>query len=326
MKIEYLVAFISIIVAISSILVAYRLNIVIQQLRNEIAELNKSLLDIKKSLNKLKGGLRGIVYILPYNVCSSYWHDRYGDRIFFYVYENVSKYANFIEWDFGNICKYYNTVIILIPADNTSLYFYNLKYMSLISARYNLSIIWAIFPKRKFGNERDYLRNGTMLNKVIINIMDYLSTLNNTLKVAIWYGWLDEKNVSEILSFYDSLRPNLKKIYALWLDQPFVALLKKLPKHNLSFLVITELYDEKMIRKYSGIVPNQMIITGYSDAVSKEQWIMGICKKILLAKDVNDFGIWIYYDINDGSGERYAVFFKKDGLANPWICLSGLKS
>ncbi len=323
MKPEYLVALISIIIAISSIFVAYRLSIVIQQLHNEIVELNKSLSEIKNSINRLKGGIRGIVYILPYNICSAYWHDHYGDRIYFYVYENLSKHIIYINKDFSIISNYYNNVIIIIPAENTTLFYYNLRVVSCISRKYNLTVLWAIFPKWKFGSERDYLKKGTMLNKVVINLMNYLVSLNNTYKVALWYGWTDNDSIDEIFGFYNMLSPRLKKIYAIWIDQPYVSIVKELSRYEPRFLVITELYDTDIIKKYSGLVPHQMIVTGYSGASSKEQWLTVICKKILLAKNVNNFGIWIYYDINDGMGERYAAYFGKEGLANPWVCLLG---
>lgn len=321
MKLEYIIATLSIMVAVSSLIVAYELSIVIQHLQTEINRIRGTISDIKKTLNRLKSGVHGIVYILPYNACSRYWYEHYGDRIFFYAYSNISRYAHYIDSDFNIIRKVYDTVIIIIPAENSSLFFYNLRQIDLISRKHSLKVLWTIFPKWKFGDEKDYLEPGTRLNIVLLRIMDYLATLNSTWKIAIWYGWRDRADVSDIVMFYNSLTPKLKQFYALWLDQPYVYLTEKLVTYDPKFLIITELYSEDFLKKYACIVPNQMIITGYPNARSIEEWLMGICKKLMLIRDTKHLGIWIYYDINDGSGERYAAYFENEGLVNPWVCL-----
>ena len=43
---------------------------------------------------------KSIVYILPYEKCSDYRAETYGDRIYYYVYGNLSQDRHSIEKDF----------------------------------------------------------------------------------------------------------------------------------------------------------------------------------------------------------------------------------
>jgi len=82
--------------------------------------------------NSLMNGIskiatKAIVYILPYEKCNDYWAKTYGDRIYYYVYGNVSEDRNLIDKDFGTISSIYDMVIIGIPADDTQQYLENIS-------------------------------------------------------------------------------------------------------------------------------------------------------------------------------------------------------
>ena len=206
---------------------------------------------------------RGIVYVLPSNASTPFWKERYGDRCYFYVYANLSDYKDAISEDFFIIRKYYDTVIVVIPADDTSLFHHNLAVVDKIAQENSLRLMWAIFPKWKYGAEEDYLKPGTPMNKLVIELMAYLSSLNSTWKIGVWYGWQYRLNYTDIIDFYTSLPENLRKLYAAWIDEPYAPILENLSRVKPEFLVVTELYSFEAIIKYSGKVSWQMIITGF---------------------------------------------------------------
>ncbi len=265
--------------------------------------------------------LRGMVYILPSGACTDVWERRYGDRIYFYVHANLSDYRDMIERDFSVISEYYDTVIVILPADDTKLFLHNLKVISDIASEHSLRVLWGIFPKGKYGVEESYLRSGTKMNGLVIELMDYLSSLDSTWKVAVWYGWEGRQDYREILHFYHNLLEDLKERYAVWLDEEYASVLDGLATAEPGFFVVTELYSGEEIEKYSGRLGRQVVITGY-EAGSAVDWLEGICP-LLRSIRTAYVGIWMFYDRGDGSGESYGAYFPGEGLADPWDCMKG---
>ncbi len=339
MEAARLVAVLSLLVAAASLLAAAYLASKLSSVASELSELRKALDEVEKSrrqllekLNELEkalhtaqqlgvqqagnawyptvsGEVKAIAYILPSKASKPVWKERYGDRIYFYVYANLSEYVDLIDEDFNVISKVYNTVIIVIPADDTELFRANLALLNTIARNHGLKILWAIFPKWKYGSEDDYLEPGMPMNRLVLDVLRYLTRLNSTWKVAIWYGWSNRASPDDVVSFYESLPSDLKLLYACWLDQPYAEVAKGLAQKRVDFLVITELYSEAAISAYSGLLERQMIVTGYYGAENPEEWLSGISRKISLIKGVGRYlGIWIFYDVNDGQGERYAAY------------------
>lgn len=266
-------------------------------------------------------GLRGIVYILPSGACTDAWERRYGDRIYFYVHANLSDYRDMIERDFSLISENYDTVIVIIPADDTELFLHNLKVISDIASEHSLRVLWGIFPKEKYGIEESYLRSGTAMNELVIELMEYLSSLDSTWKVAVWYGWEGRQDYREILHFYRNLPEDLKEGFAIWLDEEYASVLNGLATVEPGFFVVTELYSGEEIARYSGRFERQVVITGH-EAGSAGDWLKGICP-LLRSIRTSYVGIWMFYDRGDGSGESYGAYFPGEGLADPWDCIKG---
>ena len=339
METAKLAAVASLLVAAASLLAAAYLASKLSAVVSEMSELRKALNEVEdsrqqllKKLNELEealrsaqqsgtaqagnawypavsGEVRAVAYILPAKASTPAWKERYGDRIYFYVYANLSEYRKLIEEDFKVISKVYNTVIVVVPADDTELFRANLALIDAVARVHGLKILWAVLPKWKYGSEDDYLTPGTPMNRLVVGLMRYLAGLNSTLKVAVWYGWSNRANPDDVVSFYQSLPSDLKPLYACWLDQPYAEVAKGLARGRVDFLVVTELYSEAAISAYSGLLERQMIVTGYYGAESPEEWLSGISRKISLIKGVGRYlGVWIFYDINDGQGERYASY------------------
>jgi len=334
-----LAAIVSLLVAAASLLAAAYLASKLSAVASELSELRRALNDVEDSRQQLlkklseleealrsvqqpevaeagnawypavSGDVRAVAYILPSKASTPVWKERYGDRIYFYVYANLSEYAKLIEEDFNVISKVYNTVIVVVPADDTELFRANIALLDTIARARGLKIMWAVFPKWKYGSEDDYLTSGTPMNRLVLGLLRYLAGLNSTWKVAVWYGWSNRANADDVVSFYESLPSELKPLYACWLDQPYAEVAKGLASRRVDFFVVTELYSEAVISAYSGLLERQMIVTGYYGAGSPEEWLSGISRKISLIKGVGRYlGIWIFYDINDGQGERYAAY------------------
>lgn len=339
MEASRLAAIASLLAAAASLLVAAHLAARLSAVLGELSELRRALSELEASrqrlLEKLKeleeavraaqqpgerraGGawypavsdeVRAIVYILPSRASTPAWRERYGDRIYFYVYANLSEYAELVDEDFAAISKVYNTVIVVIPADDTRLFRANLALLDSVASGRGLRILWAVFPKWKYGREENYLAPGTPMNRLVLDLMRYLAGLKSTWKVAVWYGWPNRANADDVVKFYESLPSDLKPLYACWLDQPYAEVARGLAQRGADFLVITELYSEAAISAYSGLLERQMVVTGYHGARSPEEWLSGIKRKVSLIKGVGRYlGIWIFYDINDGHGEEYAAY------------------
>lgn len=328
MKLEYIIASLAAVVAASSILVAYQLQMTIASLHEELDRLSRELEELRGKLREYNltrmgaSGLeaRAIVYILPSEACTSYWKEKYGDRIYFYVHADLEDYRDLIGGDFDRIRKFYDSVIIVIPADDTRRFYRNLEIVDDIASRRGLRILWAIFPKWKYGAEEDYLEPGTAMNKLVLDLMQHLSKMNSTWKIAVWYGWKGRTNPDDILEFYERLPRDLKGLYSAWIDQPFISVVDGLAARDPPFLVVTELYSYEAIKRYSGVLRNQMVITGFHGAPNPDKWLEVICGKLLLIRGARGIGIWMYFDRGDGSGEDYAAYFPELGMANPWEC------
>jgi len=334
-----LVAVAALLVAAASLLVVAHLAARLTAALSELNELRKTLSELEESRRQLleklgeleealraaqqpvaqaagnvwhpvvSGEVRAVAYILPSRASTPAWREQYGDRIYFYVYANISEYAELIDGDFAAISKVYNTVIVVIPADDTQLFRANLALLDSIAGRRGLRILWAVFPKWKYGREEDYLAPGTPMNRLLLDLMRYLAGFKSTWKVAVWYGWSNRADADDVVNFYESLPSDLKPLYACWLDQPYAEVARGLAQRGTSFLVVTELYSEAAISAYSGLLERQMVVTGYYGARSPEEWLSGISRKLSLIKGVGRYlGIWIFYDIDDGHGEEYAAY------------------
>ncbi len=258
--------------------------------------------------------IKGIVYILPSKYCSSYWRDTYGDRIYFYVYANLTEYADGLDYDFSLISQGYNLVVVVIPADDTEQYYSNLELVDSIAGKYGLEITWALFPKSKYGSEDTYLDPGTPMHNLVVSVMEYLVGLDNTHHVAVWYGWSYRQDItSDLWIFYNSLPDSVKPYYAVWLDQPYLDLVYGI---NISVPVYTEIYNPDLIPAYTGVVEKQILVTGYQSHNITE-WIERV-HNYIESSNTEDIVIWIYYDLGDGHGEYYYAYKPGTGLGDPW--------
>jgi len=276
-------------------------------------------------------GFYGMIYILPYKVvtcqvpslhCGDYWARTFGDRTYFYVYEDLGNYQQYIDEDFSIISTYYDTVVVIIPADDTEQYKSNLAIVNNIARNHNLKILWGIFPKWKYGPEYTYLDVGSAQYNLVVSVMQYLATLSQTYKIGLWYGWSNRCSYSDIETFYNSLPDNLKRLYALWLDEPFVKVLySDLVNHNVEYFVVTELYTYDVQSTYTGKLRNQVVVTGFSDSQNLSQWYFEVCKRVKAIKCCPAIAIWIFYDKGDGTGEKLACYFPNEGLGNVKKCM-----
>ncbi|MFZ8855339.1 MAG: hypothetical protein ACO2OQ_04165 [Thermofilaceae archaeon] len=304
-------------VALASLLAAFLLLLRISELPRELAELERSLREAEALREQLLEELRGlgeqaagegrtaasggarvivyipraIVYILPSRACTPVWRERYGDRIYFYAYANVSEYRGAVEENFEAISLVYNTVVVVVPAEDTPLYFSNLRVVDELASRHGLRVMWALLPRWKYGPEEDYLKPGTRMNQLVLQVMSFLSGLNSTWRIAMWYGWEHRANASDLLSFYSALPDPLKPLYAAWIDQPYAEVVRDLAGRNPPFLVVTELYSEEALIRYSGLLQRQLVVTGYQGASGPEEWLRGVTRKLGLARGGEGIGI-----------------------------------
>ena len=123
------------------------------------------------------------------------------------------------------------------------------------------------------------------MHELVINLMIYLANLSSTKQVAVWYGWEDRVYPKEIETFCKRLPGNLKKLYAVWVDQPFIKQMveKEAGKmlNRLNLTVITEFYDDETLRKYGCTFKNQVIVTGYYAASEVAQWLEAMRERLL---------------------------------------------
>jgi len=152
------------------------------------------------------------------------------------------------------------------------------------------------------------------VNTVFVSVARFLSNLSSTLGVAVWYGWKDRRmDPEELERFYLSLPPDLKQKIWLWLDQPFVeeayrsGITGKVDELNMT--LVTELYSPSMLAAYQNLTKRQMIVTGYWNASSAEEWVDGMRRKLELVRTPGRIlGVWIFWDVNDGFGEAYRAY------------------
>ncbi len=258
----------------------------------------------------------GIVYILPSKASSPKWQREYGDRIYFYVKENLSKYVKIIDEDLKIISSAgYNFIILVIPLDEDPSFLRNLELMDELAQGRGLGIFYAIFPKWKYGSEWDYLSKGSRVNSALLKLMDFLSNLKSTQGIAVWYGWKDRKfDPNEMREFYSSLPERLRSIYWFWLDEAYVieAVKSGLP----DVPVVTELYDPLGLALYSRAFKRQMIVTGIWDAKSSSSWLERMRERLGLGASGRIVGVWIFDDTNDGFGEKYRAYINGE-LSSP---------
>ena len=258
----------------------------------------------------------GIVYILPSSACILSWYQKYGDRIYFYVYADLEGYRVAIGNDFNVIASRYNFVIIVVPAEDVPRYYQNLRILDSLAGNANLRILYAIFPNEKYGIETDYLIPGTSMHRLVLDNMLFMSQLTTTFGIAVWYGWRGNLVPEDIRKFHASLPDNLKTLYLTWMDEEFVPTMvrKGLPKvaKELNIQVVTELYSRKDVGNYAGSFYRQIVVSGIEDATSASNWRSEV--RALLSKasgtliEPRLFGAWIFYDINDGAREWYRAY------------------
>lgn len=287
----------------------------------------------------------GIVYILPSGNSTPLWAKTYGDRIFFYVYANLTLYENSINRDFKVIRDAgYNFVVIVIPlADHNYPYYYpNINLINRLASENHLKVMWAIFPKWYFGPEWGYLYvNSTVYNK-LVELLSYLVTLNSTYRVAVWYGWKPSTvplntwcNATLLKAYLDSLPPNVRGRYVVWIDMPFDDYVNEcgVPGllNSMGIPAVTEEYTKDGIFNWYALFREQYVTTGIWDAQSVEDWCSGFINRVspmlLNIRHANPSYYkprivitWIYWDVNDGSGELYRAL-TSNGLANPITCI-----
>jgi PKD repeat protein len=284
-------------------------------------------IDLTTGLTYFNTDESGIVYILPHDVSTTYWNSTYGDRIYFYAYSNVTHYQESILTDFSIISKQYQFIILILPLEDTELFYYNLHQINTWATEKDLQILPVFFSKGKYEPEDFYLKRGSAAYNLTIHNMKFLLHQSSTLKIGIWYGWENRQvNLSEIENFYQSLPKQLKTKYCMWIDEPFIqnvieAGLTELT-NRLKLTVITELYSPKNLAVYGFHFDNQIVVTGYWNALTSEEWSIHMKKKlnyvfkphILLHS--RRLGVWIFWDENDASSERYQAYIN-DTLKNP---------
>ena len=292
---------------------------------NRFIGLNKNL---TRGLDYFNPYDTGIVYILPSKVASPYWESKYGDRIYFYIYENLSKYSQYIDSDFRTISGRYRFVIIVVPLFNSSLFRYNLGLLDRLADKFGLRIVYAIFPKWFYGDEWLYLYEGTEANRIVKSLMRYMCGLDSTMAAAIWFGWPEKlQDIYLIREFYYQLDRSLRQYYMVWIDGPYVPTLVQngLPElvDELDIPVATELYTNLSIALYGCAFGRQIIVTGFWNAPDTDTWRRAIARKIsyMLVHREEGFkprrlAIWIYWDENDGHGELYRAYIN-GSLSNP---------
>lgn len=271
-----------------------------------------------KTESSLDSTRRLIVYILPSAFSDTYWKETYGDRIYFYVKEDLSeqRYQEAIASDFQKIKTVYNTVILIVPAEDTDLYFNNLRKVNEMARQAELKVMYGIFPKWKYGPEGSYLEQGSRMNQLVLEDMAFMAGLSQTWKIGVWVSWSGPK----IVDFYKSLPDHLRDKYAVWVDE--LNVLKVFPwLLSEDVLVVTEIYHKLNLPILSGLFKNQIVITGEEDANSPQDWLSAIKSKIkLILRGKRMLGIWIFNDKGNGHKENFSAYFpgQDPELADPW--------
>jgi hypothetical protein len=255
----------------------------------------------------------------------------YGDRTDFYVYSNVSLQSRVILSDLDVISREYRFVVLILPLDDSAFFYYNLRVFDSWAAAKNLKVLYAFFPKSKYGPEPTYVDPGSRVNKRLVHDMLYLNNLTSTAEIVVWYGWKgDPLNVTSIQNFYDSLPPSLKGKYGIWLDGSFVADAAKAGLAGFvnprNIAVVTELYSQGSLSQLAYAFRNQIVVSGVSGATTTGDWREEMALKLdsvnvpsnYTQYDPRRLAVWIFWDRNDGSGERYSAYIS-GALDNPLI-------
>lgn len=256
----------------------------------------------------------GIVYILPSGVSSPHWQRSFGDRIYFYVKSDLRSYETHLRRDLALISSRYNFVILVVPLSDSPLFRRNARLLDDIASSSGMGVLYAIFPKADYGPEEDYLKPGSRVNEVLVSTMRFLSKLSSTVGVAVWYGWRDRgMDPEELRRFYSSLPEDVRSSIWLWLDEGFVEEVLNSgiieAADHLNLTLITELYSPSMLASYCDLAKKQMIVTGYWNASSSDEWLNGMRRKLELVRGSGKIlGVWIFWDENDGFGEAYRAY------------------
>jgi len=276
----------------------------------------------------------GIVYMLPSGAASPFWMQNYGDRTEFYIHSNITLQSRAILNDLEVISKKYQFVVRVLPLDDSAFFYYDLRVFDSWVAAKGLKVLYAFFPKSKYGPERAYLNSGSTVNSRLIHDMLYVDNLTSTAEIAVWYGWADvHVNVTAIRNFYDSLPSLLKIKYSVWLDGSFVADAVKAgfaafaDSHNLT--VTTELYSQGYLAQFGYAFKRQIIVSGVSGAASISDWATKMSANLDSLRppsnyteyDLRRLAVWIFWDRNDGSGERYTAYLNGT-LVNPLLTVT----
>jgi len=285
--------------------------------------------DLTKGLTYFNPDDSGIVYILPHGVSSSYWNRTYGDRIYFYAYSNITQYKEYILSDLDTISEKYKFVILILPLEDTDMFYHNLKKMDAWATEKKIKILYSFFPKDKYEPEEYYLQVGSSTYNLTTYNMKFLSNLTSTLATSIWYGWEHRSvNVNEIENFYNSLPEQLKPKYYVWIDEPFLervidAGLTELT-NRLNLTVVTEIYSSINLALYGFNFKHQIVVTGYWNAKTSDKWLILMKMKLnYVFTENNQFqyrklGVWIFWDENDGCTEKYRAYINNT-LCNPLL-------
>jgi len=273
----------------------------------------------------------GIVYMLPSEASTPYWMETYGDRTAFYIYSNVSLYKNEILKDFDAISRYYRFIVRILPIDDTAFFYYNLRLMDSWAAEKSLKVLYAFFPKSKYGPQESYLVAGTTVHERLIHDMQFVENLSATTAVAVWYGWEGiHLNVQEVEDFYNSLSQDLRRLYCVWLDGSFAedAAAAGLSKvvDPLNITVVTELYSVDFLSQYGFAFKRQIIVSGSSGDQSINEWQDAMTEKLNLVRaspDLSNYSlrrlvVWTFWDRDDGSDEEYTAYLNGT-LSNPLL-------
>lgn len=269
----------------------------------------------------------GIVYILPSGASSAYWKRTYGSRIYFYVHSNVSESRSNIMSDLRLIAQKYGYIMIMIPIEDTELFYHNMNEMDSLAGEVGLQILYILLPKDKYGPEWDYLSPGSMKYDLMVSDMRFLSRLPRTKGIAVWYGWRGRPACpSEIRTFWESLPYEVRHKYQVWIDQPFV---QKVVESGMAYLanelnltILTELYSDEALALYGSAFEHQTIVTGCNNASSISQWVLRVRSRIDCVLNLSDdtvekrgLGIWIFWDSEEN--ERFRSYIDRT-LVNPF--------
>ena len=286
-------------------------------------------LDLTNGITYFNKDDSGIVYILPHEASTPHWNSTYGDRIYFYAYSNVTNYKEFIINDFTIISEKYNFIILILPLEDTELFYYNLKQMNTWADEKDIKILYVFFSKNKYESEEYYLQMGSLTYNLTIYNMKFLLNQTSTLAIGMWYGWENRAvHLSEIENFYHSLPEQLKTKYYIWIDEPFLqsvidAGLTELT-NRLKIGVITEIYSTLNLVLYGFKFDNQIVVTGYWNALTSDEWITQMKKKLNYVSEPNNLrqsrrlAVWIFWDKNDASYERYQAYINNT-ISNPLL-------